>query len=436
RSSTAGSLPNPGLRFAILLSTVGPNKSQINILGDITTLARSLHATTARGRTDHSAPCYSARIYLALDHNHDFTSPLSLDIGKHIEQNLCLNVLSNFTIVNNTRSRTNTACNVLADCATRASKDLCDYYVLLGDSVEFLDDNWMAAVDSQFAAIADSLGCLKGFGCVTLIDMASPRASIATVVHKTHLEIFGGGIIVPGFVTQDIDIYTAELYRHFGASKSIHLPARNTNSWNGNAKTQRRDWAFELLEAGKSMVTSWTKQHAPTIQTKPSLDVIVPSYRVRLDILRHILDLTPSNTCATRFIIIVDNPCSPSTPELQQKYGHRMDVRILINETNLGASISRNRGLAESCAEWVAFLDDDVIPATDYLIEAECAIRARPNAAGFVGNTYFPAAPDIFTTAIHLGGMTYFWNIADKIKEDVPWGVTANLIARRNIRDD
>ncbi|KAG8726423.1 hypothetical protein FRC12_023411 [Ceratobasidium sp. 428] len=32
--------------------------------------------------------------------------------------------------------------------------------------------------------------------------------------------------------------------------------------------------------------------------------------------------------------------------------------------------------------------------------------------------------------------MTYFWNIADKIKEDLPWGVTANLIARRNVRDD
>ncbi|KAJ1304213.1 hypothetical protein OPQ81_008613 [Rhizoctonia solani] len=39
-------------------------------------------------------------------------------------------------------------------------------------------------------------------------------------------------------------------------------------------------------------------------------------------------------------------------------------------------------------------------------------------------------------TAVHLAGVTYFWDIADKITEDVPWGVTANLIVRRNVRDN
>lgn len=81
------------------------------------------------------------------------------------------------------------------------------------------------------------------------------------------------------------------------------------------------------------------------------------------------------------------------------------------------------------------FLDDDVTPQDDdILIEAEKAIRSNPQAAGFVANTYFPIASTIFTNAVHLAGVTYFWDIAAKMPQnesDMPWGVTANLIARR-----
>lgn len=74
-------------------------------------------------------------------------------------------------------------------------------------------------------------------------------------------------------------------------------------------------------------------------------------------------------------------------------------------------------------------------PRPDILIEAEKIIRAHPRAAGFVGNVQFPQATSIYTTAVHLAGVTYFWDIATKIQEDVPWGVTASLIARRNVND-
>jgi len=135
------------------------------------------------------------------------------------------------------------------------------------------------------------------------------------------------------------------------------------------------------------------------------------------------------------FIVIVDDPTSPYIGELLSKHGHRADVRIRVNTTNLGASASRNRGLQESAAEWVHFLDDDVIPEPDLLIEDEKAIRAHPRAAGFVGNVQFPSADTVFKTAVHLSGVTYFWDIATKLEVDVPWGVTASLLARRNLPD-
>ncbi|KAF8340873.1 nucleotide-diphospho-sugar transferase [Amanita rubescens] len=115
---------------------------------------------------------------------------------------------------------------------------------------------------------------------------------------------------------------------------------------------------------------------------------------------------------------------------------YRPDVRIRRDATNIGASGSRNRGMEESAADWIAFLDDDTIPHSDLLVEAEKVIREYPTAAGFAGRSLFPQSQNIFTTAVLISGVAFFFDIATKIKHDIPWGVTANLIARRNIRDD
>jgi len=134
------------------------------------------------------------------------------------------------------------------------------------------------------------------------------------------------------------------------------------------------------------------------------------------------------------FIIIIDDPNSPNITKLEATYAHRPDVRIRINTSNLGASASRNRGLKESAADWILFLDDDVTPQADILVEAEKVIRSHPHAAGFIGNTLFPVASTVFTNAVHLAGVTYFWDIATKMSQnesDMPWGVSANFIARR-----
>jgi hypothetical protein len=87
--------------------------------------------------------------------------------------------------------------------------------------------------------------------------------------------------------------------------------------------------------------------------------------------------------------------------------------------------------LEEASGEWVHFLDDDIVPSPNLLFAVSDVISANPTAAGFVCNTQFPIADNVFTAAVHLSGVTYFWDIATKIDVDVPWGVTANLVARR-----
>jgi glycosyltransferase involved in cell wall biosynthesis len=91
-----------------------------------------------------------------------------------------------------------------------------------------------------------------------------------------------------------------------------------------------------------------------------TIDVIVPSSRVQFAALSRILELESSDTCEVMFILIVDDPQASSIAELEAKYSFRPDVRIRVNASNLGASASRNRGMEESAAEYVFFLDDDV----------------------------------------------------------------------------
>ena len=137
-------------------------------------------------------------------------------------------------------------------------------------------------------------------------------------------------------------------------------------------------------------------------------------YRVDLGILNTILALKASASGAAMFIIIIDNPSSSYICHLQTLYSHRPDILIRVNQTNLGASASRNKGLGleESAAEWVHFLDDDIVPDVNLLKNAGAIIRAHPKAAGFVGITAFPLANSIFTTAVHLAGLTNFWDLA------------------------
>lgn len=62
---------------------------------------------------------------------------------------------------------------------------------------------------------------------------------------------------------------------------------------------------------------------------------------------------------------------------------HRLRVRI--NESNLGASATRNAMLDASYADYVIFFDDDVIPAEGCLNAYVQAFRRHPLALGFAG---------------------------------------------------
>ncbi|KAL1711089.1 glycosyltransferase family 2 protein [Schizophyllum commune] len=300
-----------------------------------------------------------------------------------------------------------------------------------------LSTGWMGSVDRAFADLSATRQVPLGFGCVAFKDETFAGMPTFPVVHRKHLDMFGGEVIPDIFVNQDGDPYLFAIYRRFGCSRMLE-DCRLRNDIGGSVdarytKESAPKWSFETLRVGVSRLRDeLLKENGGLVpQEKLSLDIVVPSYRVDIEALQAILSLRPSATCETSYIIIIDDPNAEGTQELLDKYSHRPEVRIRVHSTNLGASAARNRGMAESTADWVAFLDDDITPEPNFLLEAEKCIRNHPHAAGFVGHCKFPPADTVFKAAVHFAGVTYFWAIATQIDRDVPWGVTANLIARR-----
>ncbi|KAG1888066.1 glycosyltransferase family 2 protein [Suillus subluteus] len=431
-------LNRPTITFAILLPITsrgleGPEKS----LDNLRIFAKSLVRTTWRDTRELGLVHFQVKIYLGINADDEFLlRPAGNGEMLNIESLLSEEGITDVSteICNVSRGH---VCAIWRQCAHRAWKEKADYLVLMGDDVVLLDEGWMRDIHEQFTLIAQHEHVPQGMGCVAFTDVTFPGMPTFPVIHRTHMDTFGGQVIPKVFINQDGDPFLFQLYRKWGCSRMI--PSRLSNGIGGSLPAryiqQHADgWTFGPLTEAASVLEASLATSFPSATRKMTLDIVIPSYRVVLAFLDPILALKESPTCDTMFIVIIDNPHSPQITELEAKYAHRSDVRIRVNESNLGASASRNRGMKESAADWILFLDDDITPQGDILIEAEKAIRSNPQAAGFIGNIYFPVASTIFTNAVHLAGVTYFWDIAVKMPQnesDMPWGVTANLIARR-----
>ncbi|PBK84612.1 NAD(P)-binding protein, partial [Armillaria gallica] len=381
------------ITFAILLPiTSRGTEPEVQCLDNLRCFADSLMRTTWRDVfLPDTETSFGIKIILAIDYDDTFL--LQGNKGEAILRSFGLDVST--IICHQPRGH---VCSLWHHCARTACSDpTVTYFVLMGDDVKILDEGWMAKIHSSFIFISRERCTPFGFGCVAFKDLSFPGMPTFPVVHRTHLDIFSG-----------------ELYRRWGCSLMLDdVTLQNFLGRSGDAK-------YTVVQV-----------RSPDVQAKLAVDVVVPSFRVNVPLLERILALRPSPTASTMFIIIIDDPRSSAIDVLQKKYGHRVDVRIRVNDSNLGASASRNCGMDESSGDWIIYLDDDIEPDPDLIPRAEAHIRAHPNAAGFVGNVHFPPPDSIFKSAVHLSGVTHFWNIAEKIEDNVPWGVTANLISRR-----
>jgi len=130
--------------------------------------------------------------------------------------------------------------------------------------------------------------------------------------------------------------------------------------------------------------------HASSMNFKPiSLDVVVCTYNRADDLDRTLTALARQNRSDTVewSVLIVDNASTDHTAEViaEWKAGGTLPNLRDVLETTQGLSPARLRGVRESTANWIAFVDDDNHLEPDWIAMLGRAIAERPEAGGFGG---------------------------------------------------
>ena len=106
------------------------------------------------------------------------------------------------------------------------------------------------------------------------------------------------------------------------------------------------------------------KKAAPRGQKAIAVSVVMPVYNAASTILSSVCSVI-GQTFEAWELILIDDASGDSSRRViedflyQQRDEVRERIRLLVNEKNLGAAGTRNRGVVEARCSWIAFLDSD-----------------------------------------------------------------------------
>lgn len=315
--------------------------------------------------------------------------------------------------------------DMLAGAAVDAG---CCFVMLVGDDLRFLSRDWKSEIEVQFADVANRRQLPYGTACVAFRDVTFSVFPTFPVIHRSHFRTFGS-LLPTQFVNQHGDPYLFELYRRVGAAEFASTASlENTIGGAGDARYAKHDfqWQGEVLTSGVTKLLESLGDGGKD-RYVDCFNVVVPSYRCDVDALSRITELKASgDRISVHFVVVVDNPAASAGLTILQDWSPNHLVRVQVNDSNLGASASRNAGIAASCGDWIVLLDDDIIPEANLLDAYLGAIRRHPAAKILVGLTLLPAPQTLMQHALMASQMTFFYDVARRMKNP-PWGVTANL---------
>lgn len=163
-----------------------------------------------------------------------------------------------------------------------------------------------------------------------------------------------------------------------------------------------------------------------TMTLTPAYAVIIPHYNDVARLMRCLEALMPQLDEQTE-LVVVDNA---STADLGPVMAAYPDLR-LVREPKKGAAEARNRGVLETVAPVLFFLDCDCVPAPDWLVCAK-EIHGRSDVIGgqisVFDETPAPrSGAEGFETVFAFDNRGYV--------EQKGFSVTANLLTRRDVFD-
>lgn len=165
-----------------------------------------------------------------------------------------------------------------------------------------------------------------------------------------------------------------------------------------------------------------------------SIDVIIPSYRLQSKYLLPVLQMDTPLETTVRFLVIADNPKAEISGDIKLLVDNEK-VLLFRNPENLGVCKTRNIGIDNAIANWILFLDDDVVPSKTLLTTYVQAIKENPNEMGFYGDVIFPPATNSFTNGIRASGMLGLFSVPNN-NSLRKWVPTANVLVKRSAIGD
>lgn len=171
----------------------------------------------------------------------------------------------------------------------------------------------------------------------------------------------------------------------------------------------------------------------------PEVSVVIPTYN-RSALLRSAVDSVLAQDTHVPFeIVIVDNNSQDDTAAVVRSL---MDGRVrYVLEREQGNAHARNRGVESATAGIIAFIDDDVTVASNWLTSLKQALDARQDLS-FVGGKVLPqwnGAPPSWVTPEHWAPLALLDYGPDElvIAGKSPRGLlTANIAFRRSVFDE
>ena len=120
----------------------------------------------------------------------------------------------------------------------------------------------------------------------------------------------------------------------------------------------------------------------------PTLEIVICTYNRAADLDRCLGALAAQRVRPVGWrVTVVDNNCTDATSEVVEAYiasGNLMRLQRIM-EPRQGLTPARLRGVRETLADWVAFIDDDCIADPDWVAEALTFATAYPESGAFGG---------------------------------------------------
>ncbi|MGC1307856.1 MAG: glycosyltransferase [Phormidesmis sp.] len=148
--------------------------------------------------------------------------------------------------------------------------------------------------------------------------------------------------------------------------------------------------------------------------SSPSFSIVIPTYNRPNQLAKCLNALTQLNYPCDHYQIIIVDDGSRTTLDATvapfQQDADGADI-ILLRQTNAGPAAARNAGVQQATGDYIAFTDDDCMPAPDWLMQFAAALQSHPDA--MIGGRTLNALPNNVYSAASQALIDYLYEYYD-----------------------